>query len=110
TDELLNIREELIEKVKTAARAPIGNLRTGILTPEPAVLEPHPLEVDAVVLGTSTGGPQALRYLLPQFPADFPVPIVMVLHMPLGYTALFAEKLNELSKLNVTEAREGDLL
>jgi two-component system chemotaxis response regulator CheB len=63
-----------------------------------------------VVLGISTGGPQALRYLLPQFPKDFPVPLAIVLHMPVGYTAMFAEKLNELSKINVKEARDGDLL
>jgi two-component system chemotaxis response regulator CheB len=63
--------------------------------------------VDIVVLGVSTGGPQALRYLVPQFAADFPVPIVMVLHMPVGYTAPFAEKLSETAKLPVLEAFEG---
>jgi two-component system chemotaxis response regulator CheB len=63
-----------------------------------------------VVLGISTGGPQALRYLLPLLPADFPVPIAMVLHMPVGYTALFAEKLDEICALEVREAREGDVL
>ncbi|MDB6036986.1 MAG: response regulator receiver modulated CheB methylesterase [Verrucomicrobiales bacterium] len=110
TDELLNIRDELIEKVKTAARAPVEKLHPASAVSVPTVYRPHPLKVEVVVLGISTGGPQALRYLLPQFPADFPVPIAMVLHMPVGYTALFAEHLNELSKLKVTEAREGDFL
>ena len=110
TDELLNIREELIEKVKTAARAPVEKLHSVPAHSIPAVFRPHPLKVDVVVLGISTGGPQALRYLLPQFPSDFPVPIAIVLHMPVGYTALFAEHLNELCKLDVTEAREGDFL
>jgi two-component system chemotaxis response regulator CheB len=66
--------------------------------------------VDVVVIGISTGGPQALRQMLPQLPADFPVPIAMVLHMPVGYTALYAEKLDELCALEVREAQEGDLL
>jgi two-component system, chemotaxis family, protein-glutamate methylesterase/glutaminase len=67
-------------------------------------------QADVVVLGISTGGPQALRQLIPQLPADFPVPIVIVLHMPVGYTAMYAERLNAISPLEVTEAREGDLL
>jgi len=62
------------------------------------------------VLGVSTGGPQALKHLIPLLPADFPVPIVMVLHMPLGYTELFARSLNDTSGLEVREAREGDRL
>jgi two-component system chemotaxis response regulator CheB len=66
--------------------------------------------VDAVLIGISTGGPQALRYLLPQFPADFPVPIIIVLHMPVGYTAMFAEKLDEISQLKVVEAGEGTVV
>src|SRR6185503_16477253 len=64
-------------------------------------------KIDIVVLGVSTGGPQALRYLIPQFRVGFPVPLVIVLHIPVGYTALFAEKLSELSKLPVKEAYEG---
>ncbi len=63
--------------------------------------------MDIVVLGVSTGGPQALRYLIPQFARDFPVPLVIVLHMPLGYTAPFAEKLAEISPLAIKEAFEG---
>jgi two-component system chemotaxis response regulator CheB len=68
------------------------------------------LSTDIIVIGVSTGGPQALRQLIPSFPADFPVPIVMVLHMPVGYTEMYAERLNEASSLRVTEAREGDVI
>jgi len=104
---LLEIREELIQKVKAAAlisRAPVTLPEATVK----AVVPPRAaVKVDIVVLGISTGGPQALRYLLPQFPADFPVPLVIVLHMPLGYTAPFAEKLNEISRLPVLEASEG---
>jgi two-component system chemotaxis response regulator CheB len=46
--------------------------------------------------------------LIPQLPADFPVPVVMVMHMPVGYTEMYAAKLNELSNLEVREAAEGD--
>jgi two-component system chemotaxis response regulator CheB len=66
--------------------------------------------IDLVMIGISTGGPQALRRLMPLFPADFPVPIAIVLHMPVGYTLLYAEKLNELCALDVHEARDGEVL
>lgn len=109
TDDLLRIREELIEKVKGAAEAPSERLRP---VPPPAIAVPEPVRtparISAVVIGISTGGPQALRALIPQFPADFPVPIAIVLHMPVGFTALYAAKLGELSMLRVKEAEEGD--
>lgn len=110
TDKLLGIREQLVEKVKAATRAPLVNLGARPAALGPSSFSPHTLKADIVVLGISTGGPQALRYLLPQFPVNFPVPIAMVLHMPIGYTALFAEKLNEISSLTVKEAEEGDVL
>lgn len=114
TEQLLGIREELVEKVKAAVRAPVANLTATPArpraTPTPFARQASGLKFDVLVLGVSTGGPQALRRLLPQFPADFPIPIAMVLHMPVGYTALFAEKLNEISALEVSEARDGDAL
>ena len=111
TEELLGIREQLVEKVKLAARAPVGKLLNGATHAAPApVKHLASLNIDVVVLGISTGGPQALRRLVPEFPANFPVPLAMVLHMPVGYTALFAEKLNEISALNVREAKDGDRL
>ena len=110
TDELLHIREELIEKVKAAAGAPVERLRVEEPPPVavPEATPRAPGRIDAIVIGVSTGGPQALRHLVPQFPADFPVPIAIVLHMPVGFTALYAEKLNESSLLTVKEAAEGD--
>ena len=109
-DDLLRIRDELVEKVKAAAGAPVERLRVEE-APAPPVIEPRPLphrHVDAIVIGVSTGGPQALRNLMPQFPADFPIPIAIVLHMPLGFTALYAEKLAETTRLAIKEAQEGD--
>jgi len=108
--DLLGIREELLEKVKACARAS----RDKLLVPPPSsrvIVRPKKVaKVDLIVIGISTGGPQGLRYLLPQFAPDFPVPIAIVLHMPVGYTAMFAEKLNDISALSVKEAREGDVL
>jgi two-component system, chemotaxis family, protein-glutamate methylesterase/glutaminase len=107
-DELLFMREELIEKVKTAASAASHPTAPA----PPALHRPSrpPANADIVVLGISTGGPQALRYLVPQLAADFPVPLVMVLHMPVGYTAPFAAKLAEISTLRVKEASDGAAL
>jgi two-component system chemotaxis response regulator CheB len=108
SEQLLLIREELVGKVKAAARAPWRALNA---KPESAAIvierSGPSVKVDIVVLGISTGGPQALRYLLPQFGADFPVPIVIVIHMPIGYTSLFAQKLAEVSRLAVREAVDG---
>ena len=61
-----------------------------------------------LVIGVSTGGPQGLKSVIPRLPADFPVPVAIVLHMPIGYTEAYAKRLDELSALTVVEAREGD--
>ena len=73
-------------------------------------VQPSLLRTDVVVLGISTGGPQGLRVVIPRLPADFPVPVAMVLHMPVGYTEMYAQRLNDISPLTVTEAHEGDVL
>ena len=61
-----------------------------------------------MLIGTSTGGPQALKVVIPRLPANFPVPIGLVLHMPIGYTETYAEKLNEMSALTVVEAKGNE--
>jgi two-component system chemotaxis response regulator CheB len=66
--------------------------------------------IDVVAIGTSTGGPNALTALVPQLPADFPVPIVIVQHMPPLFTRLLAERLNTLAHLKVQEGKEGEKL
>ncbi len=65
---------------------------------------------EIVVLGTSTGGPQALQDILPQLPANLPVAMLVVQHMPPGFTAPFAERLDHLSKVKVKEAQQGEVL
>ncbi len=111
TEDLRTIGARLVAQVQAISHAPTTHLVS--TAPKAAPLRPvvlHPAKFDIVVLGISTGGPQALRHLIPLFPATFPVPIAIVLHMPVGYTALFAEKLNEISQLEVREAKEGDCL
>lgn len=110
TDQLLRIREQLVQKVEAAMGATVGPLPAPVVPPPLVLPSASATKVDAVVVGISTGGPQALRRMLPELPASFPVPIAMVLHMPVGYTKLFAEKLNEVSSLEVAEAQEGDVL
>lgn len=63
-----------------------------------------------VALASSTGGPKALQAVIPKFPANLKVPVVVVQHMPAGFTASLAERLNTLSEVTVKEAAEGDVL
>ncbi|MDT7689959.1 MAG: two-component system, chemotaxis family, protein-glutamate methylesterase/glutaminase [Acidobacteriota bacterium] len=115
TEKIFEVSDELIEKVKAAAS--IHMSRVKIVSPLSEAEPPRALAsvtrnelVDIVVIGISTGGPQALKQLIPQLPADFPVPVAMVMHMPVGYTEMYASKLNEHSPLDVREAHEGDEL
>jgi two-component system chemotaxis response regulator CheB len=68
----------------------------------------HRSRVQTVVIGTSTGGPNALAELLPAFPSDWHVPLVIVQHMPRDFTARLAERLSEKSHLRVREAAAGE--
>ena len=63
--------------------------------------------IEILAIGTSTGGPKALAELIPQLPSDFPVPIVVVQHMPPLFTRLLAERLNSQSQIRVSEAEAG---
>lgn len=63
-----------------------------------------------VAIGTSTGGPRALQQVITQIPKDFPAPIVVVQHMPAGFTKSLANRLNQLSQINVKEASDGDVI
>ena len=65
---------------------------------------------EAVMIGCSTGGPDALGQIVPYLDPDFPVPIVIVQHMPEGFTGSLAKRLNEASELNVVEASDGLVL
>jgi two-component system chemotaxis response regulator CheB len=109
TDRVFEIADELVATVKAVAAArvpvPVGE------APRPATIGPtvRTGKADVLVIGVSTGGPQALKRIIPRLPADFPVPVAMVLHMPVGYTELFARSLGEASRIAVAEAQEGDV-
>lgn len=113
--------EGLVEKVRAAASARVRALpaQATQATPAPrAVSTPRPLRPAAhggwertiVMIGSSTGGPQALRQVVPMLPGDLGVPVVIVQHMPEGFTTLLANRLNALSEIEVAEARPGDRL
>jgi len=117
TEKIFEVSDELIEKVKSAAGIPMARVKISAPDAEAgAAQQPSTPSVtrkelaDVVVIGISTGGPQALKQLIPQLPADFPAPVAMVMHMPVGYTEMYARKLDELSPLEVREAHEGDVL
>ena len=107
------IATELIAKIKVAAGAEMPLVHPEIrLAPRPVSKAPlqktRPTKV--VAIGISTGGPNALQYLLSQLPGDFPGSLVVVQHMPEGFTEMFARRLDESCALQVKEARSGDML
>jgi two-component system chemotaxis response regulator CheB len=107
------IAAELISKIKAAAHS------RGFSLPASG---PHPVRQAkeapdkrrspnrVVAIGVSTGGPQALQYALPQLPKDFPGTILIVQHMPEGFTEMFSRRLDEICAISVKEAQSGDLL
>ncbi len=79
-------------------------------SPRVAVKENLSTKIKLVAIGTSTGGPVALQKVLVELPKNFPVPIVVVQHMPGSFTGAFSERLNQQCKINVKEAESGDKL
>ncbi len=77
---------------------------------KPPVPRKAPGPIEIVAIGISTGGPNALREVFPKLDASFPVPIVVVQHMPAGFTEEFAKSLDRICALEVKEAAEGDIL
>lgn len=107
------IARELIAKIKAAAqsrRVSIAAPLEGQKQSQKAVLETRTQATRVVAIGISTGGPQALQYLLPQLPKNFPGSIVIVQHMPEGFTDMFSRRLEEICAITVKEAQSGDLL
>lgn len=66
--------------------------------------------VDIVLIGTSTGGPVALQKVLTELPANFSKPIILIQHMPASFTSAFADRLNNLCRISVKLAEDGDVL
>ena len=105
--DIVKIRDDLVAKVKAAAesrkRRPVAPVSQSNVPPTGPRLLPTVVPT-IVALGTSTGGPKALQEILPMFPADLSVPVLIVQHMPPGFTGPFAHRLDGLSKINVREA------
>jgi two-component system chemotaxis response regulator CheB len=114
------IRRDLVPKIKALcqipARMPSSATPSSVAAPvphpeirfhSPAL---HPAHLKIVAIGVSTGGPDALAKLLPSFPANFPLPIVIAQHMPPVFTSLLAKRLASKCALPVLEGQAGELL
>ena len=115
------VRDEVVAKIKVVARnVNMQALRRSAHAPPegaPRVAPPPKLEVMAmarrgglVVVGASTGGPRALSEVIPNLPAAMPLPVLIVQHMPAGFTNSLAARLDSISNITVREAAGGDLL
>ncbi len=121
------IAEELVSKIRTAAQVDVETLATGRGRTAPGRYDEQGAHdgapvagaagdvdvdvepVEGVVIGSSTGGPAALKRVLQALPDDFAVPVLVVQHMPVGFTAALATRLDTLARLPVREARDGDI-
>jgi two-component system, chemotaxis family, protein-glutamate methylesterase/glutaminase len=111
---LETIADQLIDKIKVAKRASGRKLPPAAVPIDPPDLNKGtrcPLPPNRMIaIGISTGGPNALQYVLSQIPADFSASILVVQHMPEGFTEMFARRLDECCAVEVQEAKSGDLL
>ena len=113
-----HIRDELNKKINLIGKSRIK------LSPQAQIIEKAPIikkttelkNVDSgklkyiIAIGTSTGGPRALQEVIPKLPADIPAALLVVQHMPPGFTKSLSERLNSLSQISVKEAEDGDIL
>ena len=113
--EFEKLEKDLLRKVKGIKNLRMDNLSRNLellreKEPQRLVTERSSDIVEAVAIGSSTGGPAALKIILSRLPAGFPAGIAISQHMPKGFTASFAERLNGIAKVHVKEAEEGDEL
>lgn len=113
--DISSIAAELASKIHMAAQIDIRKLLSGKRDGGSPLSSPPKLPqrrsgTGIVLIGTSTGGPPALQDILSKLPADFPCPILIVQHMPVGFTASLAERLNRIAPLPVKEAVDGELI
>jgi two-component system chemotaxis response regulator CheB len=106
--DLEGLGRELVERIRTLSGTAARRPTPPSASPVPELPGAGALEL--CVIGASTGGPAALQAILEGLPADFPLPIAIVQHMPPGFTRPFATRLNGLCRLRVEEATEGKRL
>ncbi len=109
---IVRIKDILIEKIRGIAKKGLV-LRKPVIPSKPLEMPKPGLrtlhrKIGIVAIGTSTGGPRALQHILAGIPKDFPVPILIAQHMPAAFTGPFAERLNQLSAIEVKEAEHGE--
>ena len=115
--EFVRLAGEIKSKIKAAASAKVRSLvseerekRKVIKKEAPSVDESHYKFEKIIIIGASTGGPQALQYLIPSLPFGYPYPIVIIQHIPRYFSRSLAERLNSFSKLHVVETSDGMVL
>lgn len=106
------LRSELVPKIKQFFQIPtaVDPAPLKALASQPPAIVSAPalaLQPRVVVIGVSTGGPNALAVLMPQFPRDFPLPILVVQHMPALFTRMLADRLDAISAIRVEEVSDG---
>lgn len=122
SDELLKIREDLHCKVRNVfklnmaqikkrealpvAQAPLAGKKAEPLRPVQALAS----KVDIIAIGASTGGPPALQNIFSAFTEKLPLAVVVSQHMPAGFTRAFADRLNRSTAMEVSEAKDGDMV
>ena len=105
------IREALLPKIKALCRIrPPAGVQGPATARQPLLRRANQFErIEVVVIGSSTGGPNALATVLPKIPSSFPVPVLIVQHMPPAFTRFLAQRLTVLCPLPVEEAAPGEL-
>lgn len=107
TERLYQLGDELVAKVLAAASARMPAAQP---VRRALVASPRTSRREIAVVGASTGGPQALTRLISALPADFPIPMAVVLHIPVGYTESLACRIDRMSEVDVREAEPGLVL
>ncbi|MBF0519155.1 MAG: chemotaxis response regulator protein-glutamate methylesterase [Nitrospirae bacterium] len=123
---IVNIKDMLLDKLKQIGgkklkiQRKVSSLKVGgstVTKPAAPAQQPQSVrsvqftsnkKVQIVAIGTSTGGPKALQSIVPFFPKNFSVPVIISQHMPANFTGPFAERLCQLSQLPVKEAKHGE--
>ncbi len=109
-----DMKTHLLDKIKIAAKAklqsPVVSSAHQKVTAMKSISYSSSGLKKIVALGTSTGGPRALQEVIPYLPQNLPASILIVQHMPPGFTKSLAERLNSISQIRVKEAEEDDVL